>query len=69
MSNELKDWISDRVQDVVIDMNLADRITRVYQDASFARFVEGVKNGDPVKFEVWFDTELLEWRCERRELS
>ena len=63
MSNEYKDWLYDRITDVVLDRGLADRVT-----GADPPFVEGLKNGDPVRFEVWFDSDLCEWRCERREL-
>ena len=71
MSNEMKDWYWDRIQEVVLDLNLADKITKCYPGPyeGLPRFVEGIKNGQPVKFEVFFDTDACEWRCERRELQ
>lgn len=62
MSNEYRDWLRDQCREVVLDRNLADRIT--YCDPPF---VEGLRNGQPVRFEVWLDQ--AEWRCERRELE
>lgn len=64
MSNEYKDWLFDKLSEVVLDRNLADIITHVYPP-----FVYGSKNGDRVRFEVWYDQGLEEWRCERRELN
>lgn len=71
MSNEANDWQWDRIQEVVLDLNLADEITKCYPypHEGWARFVEGLKNGQPVKFEVFYDRDLCEWRCERRELE
>ena len=62
MSNEYKDWLRDKIQDIVIERGLADVTFNCDE-----RFVEGFKNGEPVRFEVWFDKELCEWRIERRE--
>ena len=62
MSNEYKDWLWDKIQDIVIEHGLADMTFNCD-----GRFVEGFKNGEPVRFEVWFDKELYEWRIERRE--
>lgn len=71
MSNEAKDWQWDKIQEVVLEQNLADTITACYPQPyeGWAKFVEGLKNGDPVKFEVWFDRDLGTWRCERREIQ
>ena len=70
MSNEAKDWQWDKIQEEVLERNLADEITKCYPDPSegWPHFVEGLKNGEPVKFEVFYDRDLCEWRCERREL-
>ena len=69
MSNEYKDWLWDTVTDIVLDHNLADKITKVRACRNYdSHIVEGLKNGEKVKFEVWFDDELCEWRIERREL-
>ena len=62
MSNEYKDWLRDKIQDIVIERGLADVTFNCDE-----HFVEGFKNGEPVRFEVWFDKELCEWRIERRE--
>lgn len=63
MSNEYKDWLLDKVQDVVLERGLADETL----NTSTTKFVNGLKDGQPVRFEVWFDEELCEWRVERRE--
>ena len=64
MRNEYKAWLWDKVQEVVKDRGLADVTFN-----SDERFVEGLKDGEPVRFEVWFDLDLGNWRVERRELE
>lgn len=61
--NEYKDWLRDTIQDKVLEAGLADTIL----NTSTTRFVDGLKDGAPVRFEVWFDHELGEWRVEYRE--
>lgn len=63
MSNESKDWLYDKIQEVVLEANAADKITNVQ-----GNIVEGLKNGQRVKFKVWFDYDLNMWIYERREL-
>lgn len=63
--NEYKDWLRDTIQDKVLEAGLADTIL----NTSTTRFVDGLKDGAPVRFEVWLDDELGEWRVERRELN
>lgn len=68
MSNEYKDWIWDKIQEVVLDAGVADRTTNVVSNPRFdSYFVEGYKNDERVRVEVWLD-ESGEWRIERREL-
>lgn len=64
MSNEYKDWLQDKIQDIVLDLGLADKITN-----STTRIVDGIKNNQPVRYEVWYDTENYEWKIEHRELD
>lgn len=64
MSNEYKDWLQDKIAEVVLDRGLADKITH-----TTIRIVDGIKNGQPVRYEVWFDTEQYEWMIEHRELD
>lgn len=63
MSNEYRDWLWDKVQDIVLERGLADKVF----NTSTTRFVNGLKDGAPVRFEVWFDHELGEWQVEYRE--
>jgi len=65
MSNEYKDWLYDHASDLVLERGLADKIL----NTSTTRFVDGLKNGQLVRFEVWFDMDQSEWRIERRELD
>ena len=69
MSNEYKDYLYDKVQEVVLDACIADKIIKVRPCQLYnAYIVEGLKNEQKVKFEVWFDSIESEWKYERREL-
>lgn len=65
MSNEYKDWLYDRATDLILERGLADTVL----NTSTGQFVDGIKDGKPVRFEVWFDMEQSEWRVERREVD
>lgn len=65
MSNEHKDWLWNKIQEIVLDRGLADRTL----NTSDTRFVDGIRNGQRVRYEVWFDDELCEWRVEHRETN
>ncbi len=65
MSNEYKDWLLDKIQEIVLDRGLANRTL----NTSDTRFVDGIRNGQRVRYEVWFDDELCEWRVEHRETN
>lgn len=70
MSNEYKDWLYDRVQDVILDAGLADRTTGVeFSPIDGHRMVYGIKNGEKVAFAVWWNHVEKEWQYERRELN
>ena len=64
MSNEYKDWLQDKIAEIVLDRGLADKIIH-----TTTRIVDGIKNNQPVRYEVWFDTEQYEWMIEHRELD
>ena len=64
MSNEYKDWLQDKIVEIVLYRGLADKITH-----ATTRIVDGIKNEQPVRYEVWFDTEQYEWMVEHRELD
>lgn len=65
MSNEYKDWLWDKVQDVLFEAGVVDKTF----NTSTTRFVDGLKNGERVRFEVWYDDQDCEWKFERRELN
>lgn len=64
MSNEYKDWLQDEIAEIILDRGLADKIIH-----TTTRIVDGTKNGQPVRYEVWFDMEQCEWMVEHRELD
>lgn len=69
MSNEYKDWLQDKMIEVLIDACVIDRaesITPHWRSHSYD--VIGYKNEEKVKFEVWFSDWTGEWEYERREL-
>lgn len=69
MSNEYKDWLRDRVVDVLFDANLIDKATKVDESPANYRLVYGEKNNEKVAFAVWWDPIEKEWRYEHRELN
>ena len=70
MSNMYKDWMWDVIQDVCIDRGLVDKVTSVYPapDEGTPKYVEGLKNGQRVKYYVRLDEDGY-WLCEHRELD
>lgn len=70
MSNEYKDWIWDRVQDVLLDNCQIDKVEEVIPSPiTDIYYVHGWKNGEKVAFAVWFDDDLCDWQFEHRELN
>lgn len=70
MSNEYKDWLYDRVQDVVLDAGVIDKVTEVNSSPIYGhKMVYGLKNGEKVAFVVWLDDFENEWKFERRETN
>ena len=70
MSNEYKEWLYDKVMDCLFDANVIDKITNItspYRRHSY--LVQGMKDEQPVCFEVWFSDWECEWKFERRELN
>jgi len=68
MSNEYKDWLSDRVVEVLLDYGAIDRVEEVCDSPIIGRkYVYGYKNDEHVAFAIWFDNYLNEWQFERRE--
>ena len=66
MSNEMKDWLWDKFQDVILEAGAADKILQIIPYDSFYAIVHGVKDGYHVKYNVWFDDEEG-WNYERSE--
>ena len=70
MSNEYKDWLYDKVADVLFDAGVVDRIEEIvphWKNHSYS--VIGYRHNEKVKFEVWFSDWTGEWKFERRELD
>ena len=69
MSNEYKDHMSDQAQEVLINACVIDKVTKVRSCKMYdAYIIDGIKNQEKVKFEIWFDSVQCEWMFERREL-
>jgi hypothetical protein len=68
MSNEMHDYLYDKICEVVLEYGTMDTIEEVCSTSYSARnYVYGWKNGQRVVLMVWFDDELGEWRIEHRE--
>lgn len=69
MSNEFKEWINDKVCEILFDANAIDKIEEIYTTPySTRRYVHGLKNGQKVVFMVWLDVEG-DWNFEHREIE
>lgn len=69
MSNEYKDWLLDRVADVLFEARVIDRIEEYWYPGRDIIEVEGLKDNQKVRFAVWFDDNECEWKFEHRELA
>ena len=68
MSNEIKDYLYDKICEVVLDSGAMDEIEQVRSISySIRNYVYGRKNGQKVVLMVWFDNDTGEWRIEHRE--
>lgn len=68
MSNEMKDYLYDKVCEVVLDSGAIDEIEEVCSASySIRNYVHGRKNGQKVTLIVWFDDNIGEWKIEHRE--
>ena len=68
MSNEMKDYLYDKICEVVLDSGAIDEIEQVRGISySIRNYVYGHKNGQEVVLMVWFDDDTGEWRIEHRE--
>ena len=71
MSNEYKDWLWDRAQEVALERGLFDIITEVVPadpTEGPPQYICGLKNGEKVKYYVNYSDET-EWLCYHRELD
>ena len=71
MSNEYKDWLWDHIQNLAFERGLVDKITKIEpNDPAKGRpkFIWGLKNGEPVKYEC-LDDEVEDYKYEHRELN
>ena len=57
MSNEFKDWLWDRVSDVLLENGALDKITNtIIKDwVDWRAIIEGTKDNISLKYEVWYD--------------
>lgn len=56
MSNEMKDYLYDKISEVVLDSGRIDKIEEICSAAYSARnYVHGWKDGHKVILIVWFD--------------
>ena len=70
MSNEYKEWLNDKVIEILFDANVIDKIDKILPTPIYAiKYVHGWKNNEQVAFAVWYDEIGEEWRFERRELN
>ena len=67
MSNEMKDWIWDKLQNVVLEAGVIDRVLQIIPQDNFYGTVHGVKDGYHVKYNVWYDNDDGYWNYERSE--
>lgn len=68
MSNEMKDYLYDKIGEIVLDSGTMDKIEEIYPASYFSHnYVHGWKNGQRVMLEVWFDDDTGDWEIEHRE--
>ena len=66
MSNEMKDYLYDKICDVVLDSGIVDVIKKVYSASYFAHnYVRGTKNGHTIMLAVYFDDESETWKIQK----
>ena len=71
MSNEYKDWLWDRVQEIVLERGLVNKITYVEPEDPIEgtpHHIWGIKNGENVRYYVHYSPDEG-WLCEHRELD
>ena len=56
MSNEYKEWILDKVCDIVFEHHLMDKVKEIYhKDIPTKKLLVGELNNEPVAYHVWLD--------------
>ena len=65
MSNEMNDWLWDKLAEILIEANVIDKaIQTIVWLSDFAGVVHGVKDGIHVAYRVWFDDDEEKWLYE-----
>lgn len=67
MSNEFKDWLEDRICEIILESGAMDKIEKISNISLMKAYVHGWKNGQKVSIEIWFDDDVKEWEMEHRE--
>ena len=69
MSNEYKEWLHDKMADVIFENHLLDEINNYWNtDIPDCSIVEGYFNGKRTCYRVWLD-DNGEWRFEQKEMN
>ena len=69
MSNEFKDWLEDKIYEIVLESGVMDKIEKISHISLTKAYVYGWKKGQKVSIEVWFDDDVEEWEMEHREID
>lgn len=67
MSNEFKDWLEDKIYEIVLESGIMDKIEKISHISLTKAYVYGWKNGQKISIEVWLDDDVGEWEMEHRE--
>ena len=67
MSNEFKDWLEDKIYEIVLESGIMDKIEKISRISLTKADVYGWKNGQKISIEVWLDDDVGEWEMEHRE--
>lgn len=65
MSNEYKEWLSDRIIDVAFENKLIDDVDYFTRNQDGKYNVFGFKNGTHVAYKIWWNSIEEEWQYER----
>lgn len=67
MSNEFKDWLEDKIYEIVLESGIMDKIEKISHISLTKAYVYGWKNGQKNSIEVQLDDDVGEWEMEHRE--